>query len=66
MCAEPISSKETYENENWANLVLEALPNPLIQLGTNNSIVYLNTAAETFFEGSLGYLKRLAFYRIAS
>ena len=48
MCAESISSKETYDNENWANLVLEALPNPLIQLGTNNSIVYLNTAAETF------------------
>ena len=61
MCAEPISSKETYENENWANLVLEALPNPLIQLGINNSIVYLNTAAETFFEGSLGYLKGLPF-----
>ena len=61
MCAESISSKETYDNENWANLVLEALPNPLIQLGTNNSIVYLNTAAETFFEGSLGYLKGLPF-----
>ena len=37
------------------------MPNPLIQLGTNNSIVYLNTAAETFFEGSLGYLKGLPF-----
>ena len=61
MCAEPISSKETFGNEKWANLVLEALPNPLIQLGTENSIVYLNTAAETFFEGSLGYLKGLPF-----
>tara|TARA_Y100001978_G_C23671305_1_gene423929 strand:+ start:395 stop:1561 length:1167 start_codon:yes stop_codon:yes gene_type:complete len=61
MCAEPISSKDTYGNEKWANLVLEALPNPLIQLGTNNSIVYLNTAAETFFEASMGYLKGLPF-----
>ena len=51
MCAEPISSKETFGNDEWANLVLEALPNPLIQLSTENSIVYLNTAAETFFEG---------------
>ena len=61
MCAEPISSKDTYGNEKWANLVLEALPNPLIQLGTNNSIIYLNTAAETFFEASMGYLKGLPF-----
>ena len=61
MCAEPISSKDTYGNEKWANLVLEALPNPLIHLGTNNSIVYLNTAAETFFEASMGYLKGLPF-----
>ena len=61
MCAEPILSKETCGNEKWANLVLEALPNPLIQLGIDNSIVYLNTAAETFFEGSLGYLKGLPF-----
>ena len=61
MCAEAISSKDTYGNEKWANLVLEALPNPLIQLGTNNAIVYLNTAAETFFEASMGYLKGLPF-----
>ena len=61
MCAAPIPSKETCGNEKWANLVLEALPNPLIQLGIDNSIVYLNTAAETFFEGSLGYLKGLPF-----
>ena len=61
MCADPIPSKETCGNVKWANLVLEALPNPLIQLGTDNSIVYLNTAAETFFEGSLGYLKGLPF-----
>ena len=61
MCAEPVSSKDTYGNEKWANLVLEALPNPLIQLGTNNSIIYLNTAAETFFEASMGYLKGLPF-----
>lgn len=61
MCAEAISSKNTYGNEKWANLVLEALPNPLIQLGTNNTIVYLNTAAETFFEASMGYLKGLPF-----
>lgn len=61
MCAQPISSKDTYGNERWAKLVLEALPNPLIQLGTNNSIVYLNTAAETFFEASMGYLKGLPF-----
>ena len=61
MCAESIPSKETCGNEKWANLVLEALPNPLIQLGIDNSIIYLNTAAETFFEGSLGYLKGLPF-----
>ena len=61
MCAEAISSKDTYGNEKWANLVLEALPNPLIQLGTNDTIVYLNTAAETFFEASMGYLKGLPF-----
>ena len=61
MCAEAISSEDTYGNEKWANLVLEALPNPLIQLGTNNAIVYLNTAAETFFEASMGYLKGLPF-----
>ena len=61
MCAEPISLKDNYGNEKWANLILEALPNPLIQLGTNNSIVYLNTAAETFFEASMGYLKGLPF-----
>jgi len=61
MCAEAISSEDTYGDEKWANLVLEALPNPLIQLGTNNAIVYLNTAAETFFEASMGYLKGLPF-----
>ena len=61
MCAELISSKEPLGNAKWANLVLEALPNPLIQLGTDNNILYLNTAAETFFEGSLGYLKGLPF-----
>ena len=61
MCAEPISLKDNYGNEKWANLILEALPNPLIHLGTNNSIVYLNTAAETFFEASMGYLKGLPF-----
>ena len=61
MCAELISSKEPFGKAKWANLVLEALPNPLIQLGTDNNILYLNTAAETFFEGSLGYLKGLPF-----
>ena len=61
MCAELISSKEPFGEAKWANLVLEALPNPLIQLGTDNNILYLNTAAETFFEGSLGYLKGLPF-----
>ena len=61
MCAELISSKEPFGKAKWANLVLEALPYPLIQLGTDNNILYLNTAAETFFEGSLGYLKGLPF-----
>ena len=43
MCAEPISSKETYDNENWANLVLEALPNPLIQCMSLSPIQCLTT-----------------------
>ena len=44
--------EEKCSKANWADTVLDSLPNPLIQLDGDNSIIYLNNAAETFFEGS--------------
>ena len=52
---------EKWSKAEWADTVLDSLPNPLIQLECDNSIIYLNNAAETFFEGSLGYLQGLPF-----
>ncbi len=52
---------EKFSKAEWADTVLDSLPNPLIQLECDNSIIYLNNAAETFFEGSLGYLQGLPF-----
>jgi two-component system nitrogen regulation sensor histidine kinase GlnL len=40
-------------------LLLAALPHPILLLGANDRLVYANAAAETFFSLSLGMLKRL-------
>jgi two-component system nitrogen regulation sensor histidine kinase GlnL len=37
--------------------ILEALPNPLITVNRENKIIFLNSAAELFFDGSLLLLK---------
>ena len=37
--------------------ILEALPNPLITVNSENKIIFLNSAAELFFDGSLLLLK---------
>lgn len=42
-----------------AELVLEALPNPLITLDKENRIRSLNTSAEAFFDGSIAFLRGL-------
>ena len=40
--------------------VLEALPNPLFTINSNNEISYLNSSAELFFDGSSIILKGTA------
>ncbi|MFW6076165.1 MAG: two-component system sensor histidine kinase NtrB [Hyphomicrobiales bacterium] len=45
--------------EAGASAILEALPNPLLTLGPDDSIGFANSAAENFFQASVASLKRL-------
>lgn len=52
----PLPVRRPLEHE----LLLSALPHPILVLGENNSIVYANTAAEAFLSTGIAVLKRVS------
>jgi two-component system, NtrC family, nitrogen regulation sensor histidine kinase GlnL len=58
MNAEPARMTPSQRRHIEHDLLLSALPHPILVLGDDERVVYANAAAESFFSLSLGVLKR--------